>query len=175
MPVFRKATAADTDQVLTFYHDAIDEMAGTDFDIMWQRDVHPTDASIREAVEDGGCFIGVDDDGRIVSGAVVNHEQADGYELVSWQIDTPVDEVGIVHSVYTSARAHGQGYATQLMEHLINASREDGLRSLRLDTLTYNKRGQGLYEKCGFSNRGTYSIFYEEYGPLDLVMYEYVL
>lgn len=171
----RKATAADMDAVLDFYTAMIDEMQGTDFDILWKHDVHPTHASLRDAVEQDQLYIGIAGDGQIACAAVVNHEQAPGYEQVPWAVEAPLEELGVLHSVATRPAYHGRGFATRLMEGVIQGSREDGLRALRLDTFTTNNRSQGLYAKTGFANRGTWPVFYEDLGTVDLVMFEYVL
>lgn len=171
----RKATHGETDAVLSFYSTMIDEMKGTDFDILWKHDVHPTNESLIDAIENGQLYIGIASDGCIACGAVVNHEQAPGYEDVPWAIAASVQEVGILHSVATLPAYHGRGFATKLMEGIINTSREEGLLALRLDTFMSNNRAQGLYAKSGFTNLGHWPIFYEDLGTIDLVMFEYVL
>lgn len=100
----RKATMADMDAVMDFYYNMIEEMQGTDFDILWQHDKHPSDAHLRESVERGYMFIGIAEDGNIATALVVNHDRAPGYEAVPWKVDAPLDELGFVnhgaHSVY---------------------------------------------------------------------------
>lgn len=126
----RKATMADMDAVMDFYYNMIEEMQGTDFDILWQHDKHPSDAHLRESVERGYMFIGIAEDGNIATALVVNHDRAPGYEAVPWKVDAPLDELGIVHSVATRPAYHGRGYASMLMEFAIDVSRGEGLRAL---------------------------------------------
>lgn len=171
----RKATADDMDAVMDFYHNMIDEMRGTDFDILWQRDKHPSDAHLRESVERGQMFIGVAPDGQIATALVVNHDRAPGYEAVPWEVDAPIEELGIVHSVATRPAYHGNGYASKLMQFAIDVSREEGLRALQLDTFVDNVRSHGLYDKLGFINHGAHPVYYDDLGTVDLDMFEYVL
>lgn len=172
----RRTTAADLDAVMDFYTCMIDEMRGTDFDIMWKHDEHPSHAFLRESTEKGCTIIGLTADGEIASSLVVDHECAPGYEKVAWHDpQAPLEEVGIMHAVATRPHHHGKGFARQIVNAAIDLSREQGLRALRLDTLPNNFRGQSLYDACGFTCVGTYSIFYEDLGTIDLVMYEYVL
>ena len=70
---------------------------------------------------------------------------------------------------------HGNGFARQLMEAAIAASRADGLKVLRLDTFVDNVRSHGLYEKLGFTMVGTYPIFYDDLGTVQLDMFELAL
>lgn len=175
MLIMRKATSEDTDAVLDFYHRMIDEMQGTDFDILWKRDEHPSDSFIRESVVAGYQYLGIADDGQIATALIIDHTRASGYEKAPWRVDAPVDEIGIVHSVATLPAYHGKGYASALMEFAIDMSREEGLKSLQLDTFVDNVRSHGLYEKLGFINHGAHPVFYKDLGLMDLDLFEYVL
>ena len=171
----RKASADDLDAVMGFYHAMIDEMQGTDFDILWKHDEHPSNAFLRESVEQGRMLIGIADDGCIACALVVDHTRAPGYEKVPWQVDAPVEEVGIVHSVATRPAYHGRGFASRLMEAAIQSARDEGLRALQLDTFVTNVRSHGLYGKLGFINHGPWPIYYDDLGTIDLDLFEYVL
>lgn len=171
----RKAAKDDMDAVMGFYTRMIDEMKGTDFDILWKHDKHPTHAFLRESVEKGLMYFGTAPDGRMASSLVIDHQQAPGYEKVPWHVDAPLDEVGIVHAVATLPEYHGQGFASKLMAAAIDASREEGLKALRLDTFVDNVRSHGLYDKLGFVNHGTWPVFYDDLGTIGLDMFEYVL
>ena len=171
----RKATIEDMEAVLAFYKQMIDEMQGTDFDVLWKYDEHPTNASLREATEQGQMYIGIAEDGNIACAMVVNHDQAPGYEEVPWKIQAPVSNVGVIHSVATLPAYHGRGFATALMKGVIEMTRNEGLRSLRLDTFVDNDRSQGLYTKLGFDSLGNWPLYYDDLGTIDFAMYEYVL
>lgn len=171
----RKATAADAPAAIDFYSRMIDEMAGTDFDVLWKHDVHPSHDFLRAAAEEGGMFLGFAEDGNIASALVVDRAPADGYDEVDWQVEADPDAVGVVHVVATLPAYHGNGYARQLMERTIELCREDGLQALRLDTFVNNVRSHGLYEKLGFTMVGTYPIFYDDLGTVQLDMFELAL
>ncbi|MCI8366157.1 MAG: GNAT family N-acetyltransferase [Eggerthellaceae bacterium] len=171
----RKTTAQDYPAVLDFYTRMIDEMAGTDFDVLWKHDEHPSHAFLKESTEAGYTYLGFAEDGHIASALVVDRAPAEGYEKVDWQVDAPMEEVGIVHVVATLPAYHGNGFARQLMEAAIAASRADGLKVLRLDTFVDNVRSHGLYEKLGFTMVGTYPIFYDDLGTVQLDMFELAL
>lgn len=177
----RKATAADTEAVLDFYHLVIDEMQGTDFDIFWKRDVHPSDEFLRQAIEQSYLYIGTirnlsePEFEEITCALVIDRSPAPGYEKVPWKIDAPASEVGIMHSVATRAKHHGKGFGTALLLGAIDGSREEGLRSLQLDTFIDNVRSHGLYNKLGFINHGAWPVYYDGFGTMELDFFEYVL
>lgn len=160
----------------SFYRDVIDEMQGTEFDVLWKHDEHPTDASLNDAVDHGQMFLGIAGGGDdIACAAVVNHDQVEGYDAVPWEVQGPLDRIGIVHSVATRAKYHGRGFAKKLMEGIARMAADDGLLALRLDTFTHNKRSHGFYEKTGFVSRGIWPLYYDDLGTVDLLMYERVL
>ncbi len=171
----RKATMDDLDAVMDFYANMIDEMQGTDFDILWKHDEHPSNAFLRESVERGYMTIGIADDGCIACALVIDHTRAPGYERAPWRIDAPLDDIGIVHAVATRPAYHGRGFAKRLFASAIEAARAEGMRSLQLDTFVDNVRSHGLYEGLGFINHGAWPVFYDDLGTVELDLFEYVL
>lgn len=171
----RKATSEDTDAVLDFYHAMIDEMQGTNFDILWKRDKHPSDDFLQESIENGYLILGTVDDGDIACALVIDRTAAPGYEKAPWKLLAPESQIGIVHSVATRPKYHGCGFATQLMQESIAISRKDGLQALRLDTFIDNVRSHGLYDKLGFINHGTWPVYYDDLGTIGLDLFEYVI
>lgn len=171
----RKATIEDTDAVLDFYHAMIDEMQGTNFDILWKRDKHPSDDFLHESIKNGYLILGTVSNGDIACALVIDRMAAPGYEMAPWKLDAPDDQLGIVHLVATRPKYHGRGYATKLIQESINIVRNDGLRALRLDTFIDNVRSHGLYAKLGFTNHGTWPVYYDDLGTIGLDLFEYVI
>lgn len=171
----RKATMDDMDAVLDFYSNMIDEMQGTDFDILWKHDEHPTETFLRESVEQNQMLIGIADDGCIACALVINHDRAPGYEAVPWKVMVPLFLVGVVHVVATRPAYHRRGFGKKLMMAAIETARAEGLKSLQLDTFVDNVRSHGLYEGLGFINHGAWPVFYDDLGVAELDMFEYEL
>lgn len=196
----RKASVDEFDAVLDFYMQVVDEMQGTEFDIQWRRGGHPSPVFLRESVEAGQMYIGVESgetdeasadaataladaptalvsaaDPVIACAMVVNHEGAPGYASVDWAADVPDEVVGVLHVVATSPAFRGRGYGRQLILDAIELARAEGLAVLRLDTFPYNTRGRRLYESCGFTDKGTWTVNYPDMGDIQVEMYELVL
>ncbi|MFR7404808.1 MAG: GNAT family N-acetyltransferase [Coriobacteriaceae bacterium] len=162
----RVARPDEFDAVLAFYTTMIDEMQGTDFDVQWQHGVHPSPAFLRESLEAAQLIVGllpaeevevVSEGGEsepiIASAMVVNHEGAPGYNAVPWAVDAAPEQVGVLHVVATLPAFHGRGFGRQLVNGAADIARAQGLVALRLDTFP-NVRGRGLYESCGFEDKG---------------------
>lgn len=111
----------------------------------------------------------------IVCAMVVNHEGAPGYHAVPWAVDAPPEQVGVLHVVATLPAFHGQGLGRQLVNGAADIARIRGLATLRLDTFPHNVRGRGLYESCGFSDRGEWPVHYLALGDIQVAMYELAL
>ena len=108
----------------------------------------------------------------IVCAMVVNHEGAPGYHAVPWAVDAPPEQVGVLHVVATLPAFHGQGLGRQLVNGAADIARIRGLATLRLDSFPHNVRGRGLYESCGFSDRGEWPVHYPALGDIQVAMYE---
>ena len=179
MATVRKARADEVGQVLDFYTRMIDAMRGTEFDVCWEHDVHPTQAFLRASTEAGEVLAVVAPEGGaagscFAAALVLNAEADPGYGQARWQVDAAPDEVLVVHVLATLPEFHGCGFARQLLEGAIAAAREAGARALRLDTFTDNVRAQRLYESCGFANCGVYEDFYPHLGRAG-VLYEFAM
>lgn len=118
----RRARADEFDQVLDFYTNMIDGMRGTEFDVCWEHDVHPSSAFLRASVDAGEVYVGLVEDGEgatcIASAMVLNGEGDAGYESVSWHVAAAPDEVLVVHVLGTLPAYHGRGFARAMMEAL---------------------------------------------------------
>lgn len=183
----RTARPDEFDQVMTFYTRMIDEMHGTDFDVLWKHGEHPSPAFLRESVDAGQVLVGVfeDESGETADGMiegapiacalVMNGEGAPGYENVPWRVACEPDKIAVVHVVATLPAYHGRGYARILMEACVEAARAAGMRSLRLDVFAHNARARSLYESCGFEYRGEFPLVYDDLSTVMPALYECAL
>lgn len=174
----RVARPDEFDAVLAFYTTMIDEMQGTDFDVQWQHGVHPSPAFLRESLEAGQVIVGVlggEAEPVIACAMVVNREGAPGYDAVPWTVDAAPEQVGVLHVVATLPAFHGQGFGRQLVNGAASIARAQGLAVLRLDTFPHNVRGRGLYESCGFEDKGEWTVHYPALGNIQVAMYELAL
>ena len=168
----RKARSDEFDAVMEFYGQMIDQMQGTDFDVQWRHGGHPSPVFLRESLDAGYLYVGVLEGEGIVCAMVVNREGSPGYEAVPWGVDAAPESVGVLHVVATLPAYHGRGLARRLLQGVIEDSRACGLAALRLDTFPNNVRGRGLYESCGFTDKGEWTVYYPALGHIQVAMYE---
>ena len=60
MLTVRMARTDEFEQVMDFYTQMIDEMRGTDFDVLWEHGIHPSPAFLREAISAGKKAVRLD-------------------------------------------------------------------------------------------------------------------
>lgn len=63
-------------------------------------------------------------------------------------------ELGEIASIYFLKKAWGKGYASILMQFMINELKNMGCTKIHLWVLEENKRAQRFYEKLGFTKTG---------------------
>ncbi len=173
----RLGTPQDFDAVLDFYTKMIDQMKGTEFDVLWEHGVHPSPEFLQTSLERDRVYLGwvydeISGVEELACALILNSQGAEGYDRVSWDMDVSPDQMGVLHVVATLPKYHGQGFARRLVQATIDAERELGTRTLRLDTFPHNVRGKGLYESVGFVHKGDVVLHYPALGDITLSMYE---
>ncbi len=169
----RAGKPADYERVKAFYDTMIELMPGTDYDVKWGPE-HPSPDFLRASLDAGELYLCTEDgdDSPVIAAFVLNHEDAPGAEAVPWCVTGAAEEIGVLQLLGVLPEHHGKGIATRLMDAAISEARRKQMKSIRLDVLTYNSRAQRLYEKMGFENLGTYTLYFPELGPTDFVIYE---
>lgn len=73
------------------------------------------------------------------------------------------DGLGEIKSMHTAVEHRGRGIARQLVEHLIEAAKQNGLTRLSLETgkTEHFEPAQALYRSFGFAECGPFA----DYGP----------
>lgn len=169
-------TPSDFERVCAFYDIVIAANTGTKYDVLWRRDLHPSDESIRNALEAREQALALKD-GKVVATAMVNHDFAHGYDLQPWAIEASDDEALCIHLLATHPEMFGQGLGKALLRFIIEHARTTGSRALRLDVFDHNLPAKKLYEAAGFDLVSTTHLTYDDQAVSDILfaMYEYVL
>ena len=70
----------------------------------------------------------------------------------AWGLSRDYDDpaLGEVTSLYLLPKCWGKGYASALMDFMLDKLKEMGCRKAHVWVLTENRRAQRFYEKCGF-------------------------
>jgi GNAT superfamily N-acetyltransferase len=108
---------------------------------------------------------------KIVGSVVLNSDQAIEYKKINWNFSdkNPL----IVHRFVINPKEQGKGYARKLMDFIINFAKENGHKSIRLDTYSKNNISNKFYEKSGFKKVGEF--YFKHLQPENYNAYELII
>lgn len=170
MARIRIARPDEFEQVAALYDEMIADMAHSAFDPHWNREDHPSDAFLKEAVEHEQLIV-CEHEGELAGALVLDTGGAQGYEGAPWPIDAADGEASVIHVLCTLPRLQGKGLARTLLRGALDIARERGQRCVRLDILPDNLPAQKLYESEGFLRVADAVLTYPD-GTFDAVLYE---
>lgn len=166
-----RAHPEDYQSVRRFYHALIDAMQDHEYRPGWQKDVYPSQAQLRTAIDAGNLYVGLGREG-IVAAMVVDYQGNEQYAQAAWSTDLQQGEYQVIHMLGVHADHARQGLAKQMVAYALDLARSAGMRAVRLDVLKGNLPAERLYEGFGFSLVSTLSMYYEDTGWTDFKLYE---
>lgn len=170
----RTATITEYPMVRDFYHELIEEMQDSEFDIGWKKDIYPSPEFLKDSITEGNLFIGTEEN-RIVAAMVLDHQCNDGYQEFDWPTKAANTEVTVIHALGVHPKSKGKGYAKQMVHEAFAVAKRNQQKVIRLDVLNGNVPAERLYTSLGFHYMHTLKMFYEDTGWTYYKLYEYVL
>ncbi|MGN0907654.1 MAG: GNAT family N-acetyltransferase [Bullifex sp.] len=169
-----RCTHYDSDSLRAFYRYVISNTPDMEVHCPWVYGKHPTDGMILKYIEDG-CMYVLREDGNIIAAVALVPYQDEEYRGLDWGTSVSDDEVLVVHILAVHPDYQGRGVASGLMKAVIDIARERKLTTVRLDALSTNTPAHKLYEKCGFTPRGSASWYASNTGVTSFRLFEYIL
>lgn len=170
----RQAREEEFQRVRGFYHILIDEMQSARYKPGWEKEVYPSDEYLLDSIADQTLYIG-EWDGEIAAAMIVNHKSNEGYRNITWGVDAAEEEVTVIHALGVLPVHGGKGLGKAMVREALSLAKADGQKAVRLDVLAGNLPAEKLYTGLGFQYRGTVTMFYEDTGWTDFLLYEYPL
>ena len=155
------ADSSDLEDIKHLYDAVVEDNSGTKHDVLWRRDLHPSDAALEAAVAAGELY-GAWLDDELVGAAVVNCDFAPGYDTVPWHVEAEIGQARCLHLFCTHPMYQGKGLGSAFLHELFEQLRCQDVRALRLDVFDYNAPARHLYEKLGFELVGITHLAYED-------------
>ena len=168
-----KANTEDYNRIVEFYKYVIDNTASMEECGRWIYGQHPTDEMILSYI-DGGYMYYAEENENLIAAVAVTPFQGEDYHPVKWSADLRDDEVAVVHILCVDPKRQKCGLAKEIMNEIINVSKESNKKAVRLDALCCNKPAHRLYETIGFKKCGTQNWFASNTGWIDFFLYEYL-
>lgn len=158
----------EIDTIMDMYKRAIQRMLANGID-QWD-ETYPSREGMVIDLDDKEFYWFLDDECRPVGGVILNEYQEEAWDPDAWTCadDRPL----CVHRLVIDPKFQGQGCAVRLMVAIDQHTRDNGYKSIRLDTYTGNPIAFRLYPRCGYAQRGEFS---SEFRPLPYALFEKVL
>ena len=150
----RLAEPEDFTSLRDFYNYLADYMQGSRYDIHWRANVYPDSDDLIDAIYNRQLYVG-EEDGVLVSAAATNEWFDPVYGEVPWPTIVEPYEVAVIHILGVHPLHRGKGYATEMLQTLIQMIRIKGYRVVRLDVHAANKPALDLYKRYGFRTIAT--------------------
>lgn len=171
----QRAEAGKFEEIRSFYHALIDGMRDAEYKPGWEKGVYPADDDLRSALEEGCLYTGRLEDNAIAAAMIVNSVSNDGYRQAEWPTPAADNETAVIHALGVMPCHGGKGLAKQMVHYAIDLARQSGKKVVRLDVLSGNLPAERAYVGVGFRYVQTVSMFYEDTGWADFLLYEYPL
>ena len=173
--LIRCAEEKDFGKLRQFYDRMCEVLGEKDFLPEGDKGGFPPDEMVKNAIAEKNQFIGMED-GQIVAAYIMNHDCDEAYHTVRWLTDAEDNEMVVLHALRVLPEFGGRGYSKKLVQHAIDAARERGLKSIRLDCIEGNDVPQRMYMSFGFVYVDTVEITYVDIGaPRKFLLYELAL
>lgn len=167
----RKAAAGDVPAVCGIFSDIHTAEERGLVTIGWSRDIYPTRATTRAALERGDLFV-AEDGGAIVGTAIINQLQLDSYREANWRYNAPDSAVMVLHTLCISPKAGRKGYGRAFVAYYERYALSHGCRCLRMDTNERNANARALYAGLGYREAGVVPCVFNGLEGVRLVLLE---
>ncbi|MGI6095880.1 MAG: GNAT family N-acetyltransferase [Lachnospiraceae bacterium] len=170
----RLARKDEAKAVCLFYESHIDAVQRAEYTPRWKKNSYPSDAYLKEAVENQELYIGMED-GQIVSAMILNHKCNESYEKAKWPVERATEEILVVHTLAVHLDFCRRGIAGKMLTKAVEVGKEKKCTAIRLDTLYLNHPATNLYLKFGFQCVDEVPMYYEDTGWMNFKLFEYSL
>ncbi len=148
----KKANPSDIDKIMPLVYDAVMFM-NAHANYQWDED-YPNQSVFENDIHKGHLFVVRDQ--KIISGLIVlNEDQPDAYQPLSWQ--TPPQAL-IIHRMIVSANYRGKGVARKLFEFAEEEAIRQGFTAIRSDTNIQNKAMNYLFKVYNYRYTGQITL-----------------
>lgn len=148
--MIRLALPADLDGIEAGYEEHFAYEAAHEAYTVWKKGVYPTRQTAADAIATGTLYV-YEDHGEILASVIVDQNQPEKYQDISWKIAVAPSQVLVIHTLAVRPSKAGKGLGSAMVDYIDALAREKGCKVLRLDTGSQNIPAVNLYTKKGFT------------------------
>lgn len=116
----------------------------------WSKD-YPTKETFKNDIDKGELYLFYKQD-SLIGAVCLNEEYDEHYNYVIWYSQKPAL---IIHRLFIDPEFRGKHLGEEILKWVIKYAINNKYKSIRLDTFSENRSAQRLYERLGFTHRGT--------------------
>jgi len=146
---FRLANKDDLPYIMRMFKDAIAYMCSHGIQ-QWD-DIYPNEQLLHSDIENRQMYVLVCG-GTIVSAAVINEEQDEGYETAEWKFRK--ERAAVLHRLCVSPAYHNREFGKETVLLAEDTMKAAGYTAVRLDAFSQNPSALRLYEGLGYTRAG---------------------
>ena len=147
--VIRKAKKSDIEAVAKIYDEIHTEIEKGNLYTGWVRKIYPLKSTAQNAFDKNWLFV-AEEDGKIVSAAIINQYQGPIYEEATWEFEAEEHEVMVLHTLVVSPSCCKKGIGTKMVAFYEQYAKDNNCPELRMDTNEKNTVARKLYKKLGY-------------------------
>ncbi len=115
---------------------------------------YPSHLKVQDDLKNGRLYL-LKQNGGTIGVITLNAEQDSSYGSLTWKSD---NHALIINRLAIIPIFQNQGFAKLLMTFAEEFAKNNGYKSIRLDTFAGNENTVSFFEKCGFSKVGEVSL-----------------
>lgn len=119
----------------------------------WQNGQGPSAESMAKMIQEGQCYLGLVDDVPVAVGCLIPGVDA-VYTAITEGAWLEEGDYLSIHRFAVATSAAGKGLGRRFLSALVEESKRQGFRDIRIDTYPTNLGMRRVIENCGFIYRG---------------------
>lgn len=169
-----KGTICELNEIEELYNALNDVLANGINYPGWKKGIYPIREDALKGIEENNLFVAKHNN-KIVGTIILNHEPANGYENVNWNIKADYNKIIVIHTFAVHPDYLKNKIGMALMKFAEEEAKRCNMKCIRLDVYEKNVPAIKLYEKMGYEYIDTIDLGLGLYGLDWFKVYEKII
>lgn len=169
-----KGTKQDIDELEQLYYEITDYLDSHINYPGWKKGIYPDRSTAEEGIEENNLFV-ARSEGRIVGTVILSHEPPEVFLKVNWNADLDYRDVLMIYTLAVHPQYLRSGIGKQMLDFIIEYSKQNHIKAIRLDVFEKNIPAVKLYQSFGFQYIDSVDPGYEGFGSDQFKLYQKLL
>lgn len=169
-----KASYQDLDGIERLYSETVSYLEAHVNFPGWKSGVYPIREDAENALSENALFV-VKEQEQVIGSFMLKHTPEDGYKQADWGMELDYDKIYVIYIFVVHPAFQQKGIGQKIMEYIIDLSRRERMKAIRLDVVADNLPAIRMYEKAGFQYVTTVDLGYGMFGLDEFALYQMIL